>query len=112
MKKNRKGFTLVKLVVVITIVSVLAAMLVPTMLNYIRKAKLKAANTNAKTAYHAVVEFFTERNALDGSDMTTVVNDYGHTVIDCNIPPQGNMTTAQKRVHDILSTNGISSGHV
>ena len=72
MRKNTKGFTLVELVVVIPIVSVLAAMLVPTMLNYIRKAKLRAANTNAKTAYHGVVEFFTEKNAIDGSDMDTV----------------------------------------
>ncbi|MCR5123033.1 MAG: type II secretion system GspH family protein [Ruminococcus sp.] len=112
MRKNTKGFTLVELVVVIAIVGVLAAMLVPTMLNYIRKAKLRAANTNAKTAYHGVVEFFTERNALDGSDMDTVLSDYGQQVIDCNIPPQSALTVAQKRIHDILATNGINSGHV
>lgn len=45
---NKKGFTLVELVVVIAIIGVLAAILVPTMMSYIRKAKLKGANSNAK----------------------------------------------------------------
>lgn len=50
-RKNKKGFTLVELVVVIAIVGVLAAILVPTMMNYIKKARLKAANGNAKLAF-------------------------------------------------------------
>ena len=112
MRKNTKGFTLVELVVVITIVSVLAAMLVPTMLNYIRKAKLRAANTNAKTAYHGVVEYFTELNAINGDDLTTILNSGYGGIIDCNIPPQSSMKVGQKRVHDILAINGINSGHV
>ena len=37
---------------------------------------------------------------------------YGNQVIDCNVPPTSTMTAAQMRVHDILATNGISSGHV
>ena len=110
--KKTKGFTLVELVVVIAIIGVLAAILVPTMLTYIRKAKLKSANTNAKTAYNAVVEFFTEKNANDGSSLSAIMTMYGNQVIDCNVPPDSTMTAAQMRVHNILATNGISSGHV
>lgn len=50
-RKNKKGFTLVELVVVIAIIGVLAAILVPTMMQYIKKARLKSANANAKLAF-------------------------------------------------------------
>ena len=100
--KKTKGFTLVELVVVIAIVGVLASILVPTMLTYIRKAKLKSANTNAKTAYNAVAEFVTTTNAETGEPITTFVPKYGGgTVIDCNIPPNTTLKSAQKAVHDV-----------
>lgn len=50
-KPNVKGFTLIELIVVIAIISVLAAILVPSMIGYVCESKLSTANANAKLAY-------------------------------------------------------------
>lgn len=60
-KSNKKGFTLVELVVVIAIIGVLAAILVPSMMGYVKKSRLKTANSNAKTAYNSVATFVADQ---------------------------------------------------
>ena len=52
--RNKKGFTLIELIVVILILAILAAILVPSILNYVQEANDSAAQANARSVYSEI----------------------------------------------------------
>ncbi|MGB5822443.1 MAG: type II secretion system protein [Proteocatella sp.] len=63
LKKNKKGFTLVEIIVVLVILAILAAASIPTMLGFVEDAKGKSEIANARAAYVACQTIATEEKA-------------------------------------------------
>ena len=70
-KSNKKGFTLVELVVVIAIIGVLAAILIPTMMNYVKKSRMRTANSNAKLVFESINNMASDKVA-DGDKVSKI----------------------------------------
>ncbi|MGB5822442.1 MAG: type II secretion system protein [Proteocatella sp.] len=62
-KKNTNGFTLVEIIVVLVILAILAAASIPTMLGFVKDAKMKSQIANARVAYIACQAVITEEYA-------------------------------------------------
>lgn len=56
-RKSLRAFTLLELIVVITIIAVLAAVILPSAAAYMRDSQVSAANTQAQEVYNAVQDY-------------------------------------------------------
>lgn len=84
--KSKKGFTLVELIVVLVILAVLAAMLVPALTGYIKRAREEKEYQTASTMYSAAQAVITDmygRNKITGAgSLTNETEDYGDDVYE------------------------------
>lgn len=68
--RDRRGFTLIELVVVITILGVLVAIAIPTVGGYVDDAKKKGAKADAKNIQTALIMYKAETGAYPSGSLT------------------------------------------
>src|SRR3990172_6344732 len=66
--KNKKGFTLIELMIVVAIIGILAAIAIPNFLKFQAKSKQSEAKTNLKAIYTAQTGYFGENNTYNTFD--------------------------------------------
>lgn len=103
---NKKGFTLVELIVVIVIILILAAVLIPNVMRYISSARESAFQSEASGYMTEITGYGAEHYAKYGKDLSTDAGDcFGAT------ETAGNPTTGDGAVY-VLTAYGTKVNSV
>jgi prepilin-type N-terminal cleavage/methylation domain-containing protein len=106
--KRAKGFTLVEMIVVISIIAVLAAMIVPNLMAYVRKAKIASAIADAKTIVTGVETSLIDKT-ISNSLVVKKTNSSGKTNIDKPMIIEGTKTYVGGLTNTSLANNTVDS---
>lgn len=101
LKKNKKGFTLAELLIVVAIIGVLVAISIPIFTSQLAKARLATNQANARAAYAAVEAQYLQDDTKTG--------DFTYTTTDGKIAQATDSNKATDTVGGTNANTDISS---
>lgn len=101
-KTNKKGFTIVELVIVIAVIAILSAVLIPTFAGVTTNAKKSAALQEARNAY--TEEVAEDAASLGGDFIYVSANGYAYAIVDGNFVEENNAP----KCYEVTATNTVA----
>ncbi|MFY9397202.1 MAG: pilin [Desulfomonilia bacterium] len=81
MLTNKKGFTLIELMIVVAIIGILAAVAIPAYGNYTRKAKVTEVTNAMGAVGNAIIEYYQDQGSFpDIGDLDSINTSLGMTI--------------------------------
>jgi len=78
-KMNKKGFTLMEMLIVVAIIAILIAIAIPTFSNQLLKSKQAADNATVRSAYaEAMASYLVSNTAVSSKAFTITTNTAGY----------------------------------
>ena len=107
MKKiNRKGFTIVELVIVIAVIAILSAVLIPTFSSLIRKANISSDTVLCKNLNTALNIAEVENKIEDFDDVIDAIKEHGYLIANLNAKTNGCFFVWEEETNQILLVDG------
>lgn len=119
-RRKLKGFTLLELIVVVAIIAVMAAVLVPNVMDYIRSNKIRSANEQAQQIFMAAQDYLVSEQTrgvkaadiTDGTPRLCWIQVNTENAVDSSAYDKSNKTTVVDSYGIKKSTGSDNTGYV
>ena len=102
-KMNKKGFTIVELVIVIAVIAILAAVLIPTFVSLVNKANVANDTAVAKNINNALAQYSATNGAPENFDeVLAAIEEAGYVLANLNAKADGNLYGWDKTNNQIV----------